>query len=678
MLHFTEKIEPQKIVRLLSRSLPYYLKSWVDIDEHIGIFGSTDPTYFNMRSVGSSSPVIEYVIRPHLNILCILGGYIYSDQTEMISAIISREELELKIKKGLRWACETHLNGSLDVNSFLKRKRWGENWRSSLWATLLGICRVLCNDILDDDLKNKIKTIIAFEADRFIDVCPPSGCEIDTKVEENAQDSMLLAWAINSYPEHPHIEDWERTFRVWSVNIASCIHDTIDHSEYFGSSLSRAVTTKNLFPDFTAENHGFFNPEVLTYGIWVVLAMAGYSFHNQERPAYLQRRNHQRAFDNLLRFCLPNGMLFAPGGQDMPLFIPRPLALAWGLWNNDPRALHLTSKLLSWMDSYLLTDRESQGPWVFGFDQHHEGWELFFQSQVGLELSLLACLPFPQEERFFSAGQIEKAIDTRHIYPHVQVCYRRNIRTTRSVAWKALGNHPLVGLNIHTQPELLASFKGALLGIPTVNEPVKQWEVMFHQDRFQRDGFDTSGRISYNGSNGQPLLKRDVRILTWGDDGLVIFDEIIAEKQLEVHEQYLSPVYLVNDHWTGNNLDFNSGSLREQFSAYQHKFREVSCPSFWASIENHFLFQFLWGRTKGLYYLPGGEKNAPPYWKNCRLDMLAIHVEQCTAAKGDIVYRVGFFVGAGKGPRPFKITGTAGEFFKGLVIMDGKGTVGLN
>jgi hypothetical protein len=79
-----------------------------------------------------------------------------------------------------------------------------------------------------------------------------------------------------------------------------------------------------------------------------------------------------------------------------------------------------------------------------------------------------------------------------------------------------------------------------------------------------------------------------------------------------------------------------------------------------------------------LFYLPGGDRNAPPYWKNCRVDMLAIHVEPGTVKKGDCFYKVGFFLGAGKGPRPFKSAGTAGEFFKGLVIMDGKITVGLD
>lgn len=678
MLQFTEKIESQKILRLLSRSIPYYLKSWADIDQENGIFGSIDPQTFNMRSVGSSSPVIEYVIRPHINILCTLGSYLYLNQCDLISAIISKEDLIKKIRKGVHWACETHLTGSLDVETFLDRKRWGENWRSSIWASVLGVCSVFCREILDQKLITRIKEIVAFEADRFIDLLPPSGSEFDTKVEENAMDTLVLAWAINLNPKHPNVSKWELSLRKWAVNIASCIHDKTDHSEYFGSSVAKTVSTQNLFPDMTAENHGFFHPEVLMYGAWIVLAMSAYSLHNQERPDFLARKNHQRTFDILLRFCLPNGLIFTPGGHDMPMFVPRPFILAWGLWHNDPRALHITSRLLSWMDTCLLTSQENQGPWVFGFQQQHEGWELFFQSQVGLELSLLACLPFSKEQRFFSSGQTENALDTRHIYPYVEVCYRRNIRTTRSMAWKAIGNHPLIGFSVHNQPELVAQFKASLLGVPSVSNPVKGWEVAYHWDRFQRDGFDTSGRINYFDLRGNLIFHRDIRVLTWGDDGLVILDHITADSTFEMHEQYLSPLYLVNDHWTNYKLDFCSGSLRETFNSTQHKYREVNCPSFWASIENHLLLQFVWGKTKGLYYLPGGERNAPPYWKNCRVDMLAVHVEPKDITAGETMYQVGFYIGAGKGPRPFKSAGNAGEFFKGLVIMDGKITIGLD
>jgi hypothetical protein len=678
MLQFTEKFEPEKVLQLLSKALPYYLESWRDIDERRGLFGNTEPKGFNMRSAGLSSPVIEYVLRPHINILCVLGSYVYLNQYGLAGPVISRFDLIDKLHKGLAWACACHVTGDTDEAAFLDRKRWGENWHSGLWASMLGVLAVLAEPVLNEGEQIRIREIVAHEADRFVGVTPPSGGGGDTRAEDNAQDAMLLAWAINLCPHHPHTLAWEETLKIWAVNTGSSIHDGADHSEYFGTSVAKAVTTCNLYPDFTAEEHGFFHPHALTYGAWVVLAAAAYAFQRREPPAYLSRKSHQQAFDILARFCMPNGMFFAPGGHDMPMFMPRPLALAWGHWNCDPRAPHITGKLLAWMEGLNSANTDEYVPWVLGFDPTRDGWELLFQSQVGAELAVMACLPFPKEQRTFSAGQLENAVDTKHIYPYIELCYRRNVRSTRSVAWKAIGGHPLICLLLHSCPELLAAFKAALLGVPSVDTPVKSAQTLFHNDRYLRDGFDTSGRIAYLDANGQRILTRDIRIITWGEEGIVVLDQITADTDLVVNEQYLSPIYIVNDSWTAGTIDLVSGSFRDTIMSEQRKYRELPCPAFWANINNQLLYQFVWGRSKGLYYLPGGERNAPPYWKNCRLDMLATHVEAATVTRGDTVYKSGFYIGGGKGPKLFKTTGTPGEFFKGLVVMDGKITVGLD
>ncbi len=680
MIQFSEKFESEKVLQLLSRSLPYYLKSWNEIDEETGLFGKTDPKSFNMRKVGLSSPVIEYVIRPHINILCVLSAYIYKNYfNEITNALIPKEESILRIHKGLLWMCETHITGSRDVDTFLERKRWGENWRSGLWASLMGVCAFLIKDNLDKVILDKIKKVIAFEADRFIEVLPPSGCDFDTKLEENAQDTMTIAWAINLMPEHPHVKQWEDSLNIWAVNIASSVNDKADHSEYFGKSVSYWTTTETLFPDMTAENHGFFNPEILSYGMWIVLSMAAYRLHNRDVPCVLQRKSHEETFDIMLRFCLPTGIIYTPASSDLPRFIPHPFSLAWGLWNNDPGAQRMTANTLSWMDTKLqqLTD-ENVVPWIPGFEANYEGWELFFQSQVGFELAMLSIIPFPEEHRFYSIGQIENVVDTRHIYPYIQVCYRRNSRTTRSVAWKTLGKHPIIGLNIHSYPELLVPFSANMLGIPNTDITIKYWEVAFHNDSIKKYGFDTFGKIIYYGNHKEEVLHRDIRVITWGESGLVVFDRIYADMDVCLKEQYLSPIYFVNDFWTNNKLDLASGSLKERIHIANNTGRPMDCPSFWVSIENTMLFQFLWGRTKVLTFIPGSRRNVPRYWNNCRVDTLAIYSEEKECKKGDIAYEIGFFAGAGKGPRPFKSAGNCGNFFRGIVVMDGKNTIGLD
>jgi len=100
---------------------------------------------------------------------------------------------------------------------------------------------------------------------------------------------------------------------------------------------------------------------------------------------------------------------------------------------------------------------------------------------------------------------------------------------------------------------------------------LKHWEVVFHNDYFQKDGFDSSGRIHYynkkrgaaaaQGHPGAYLGRRR-------PDG---FRPDFRRKDYKVEEHYLSPLYLVNDFWTKNRIDFCSGSLRESFTPAQKK-----------------------------------------------------------------------------------------------------------
>lgn len=666
---FNELLESNQILELLSKSLKDLLKSRSDD----GLFGSVSPTTFNMSEMQSSSPVIEYVIRPHVNVLISLSAFIYHDYfPDQVSSIITKNEALKAVEQGLEWLCDCHITGNKNVDQFLKQHRWGRNWRSGLWAALTGFCSFLVKESISEDLKKQVNRVIAFEANRFIDVLPPDGCEGYSRVEENAQDTVILAWAINSMPEHDNIQLWKKALNIWAINIATDITDHTNHCRFMDKSVAFWTNTTTLYPDMTTESHGFFNLETLSYTSWIVLAMACFKIHGNEIPEVFSRKNHQKTYDILFRFCLPNGILFSPGGSDLPLFIPRPLVLAWGLWHSDPKALKVTSNILNWMQEKL------KNRWVEGLPNSNDGWNLYFKSQPAMELALLSILPFPKEQKFYSMGQIENAVDTRKLYPYVEVAYRRNIRTTRSIAWKAMGKHPMISLNIHSFPELLVPMTANLLGIPRSTPSVNNWEVAYHEEQIKKHGFDSFGLINYYNSKGQKIMHREIRALVWGDDGILIFDRIVANTDISLQDQYLSPIYLVNDIWTGNKLKLHSGSLTDSIYSQSIDRRPINCPSFWLSIEDRFLFQFIWKKSKGLTYIPGNTKNAPSYWKNCVIDTIGTHVDKNTFSKEEVIYETGFFIGSGKSPRPFKSAGIAKDFFKGLVIMDGKETVGLD
>ncbi len=678
MNNFSENIKSSEIVNFLSRSIPYYKSAWAEQGDGCGLFGSTDPEVFNMKSIGRSSPVIEYVVRPHVNILLILSVCV--SQWESVSKDIDaeKEEIVSLIDKGFKWLVETHITGSKDVDAFLSKKRWGSNWRSGMWTGIAAAAFYFSSDILSEDVKRSFRELLAYEADRFTETMPPDGCRGDTKLTENATDTMLLAWALNILNDHENVPDWEKSLFRWSLNTATSIYDKTDHTKYLDSSVAKYTTTSTLFPDYTAESYGFFSPDIYTYSIWVVAGMAAFRLHDRDVPECFYRKVHTKVYDNLLRFTLPCGLLYSPSGNDYPLFLPRPFALAWGLWNQDSRAHRITSNLLKWMSKKIASVDGKSPQWVLGFEPAFEGWELLFQSIPGMELALLAGLPMQNAGGMFTMGRIEQSIDTNTIYPYIELLFRRNVYTSRSVAWKDSNAHPSINISFHRSPELSVAADAGMLGIPDTSPAISKWETMFHNDRSKKDGFDTFGRIKYLSSSGDHLLTRDIRVLTWDDEGLILFDTIRAEQDIVMHEQYLSPQYFLNDVWADNEILIKSGSLQDSVESSSVEAKPVFCPSFWVTLNDTMICQMIWGRQKGFVFVPANQKNHPAYWHNARVDMLAVFEEGGSYKKGETVYRSGFYTGHGKSPKRFKTSGRDEDFYKGLIIMDGRSTLGLD
>lgn len=105
------------------------------------------------------------------------------------------------------------VKGVATVHKAVPDGRWGDHWQSSLWAGLAGGAGWLLREDLDDEARDAVRRMVVYEADRFIrpDYQVPywNGEGGDTKAEENAWNSMVLALAVTMLPEHPHVSQWK-------------------------------------------------------------------------------------------------------------------------------------------------------------------------------------------------------------------------------------------------------------------------------------------------------------------------------------------------------------------------------------------------------------------------------------------------------------------------------------
>lgn len=151
----------------------------------------------------------------------------------------------------LRFAASTHR--AIDQAKCTDGKTWGYGWQTSLWSGSLGFACALLGDQAPPDLVLDCQKIMAAEADRLAAIPPPSGNRGDSKAEENAWNSNVLALAAAWLANDPRAATWTDGARRYLAN-------TYTVPEPGDDPLREWLTTTNLLPSFAMENHGFFHP----------------------------------------------------------------------------------------------------------------------------------------------------------------------------------------------------------------------------------------------------------------------------------------------------------------------------------------------------------------------------------------------------------------------------------
>jgi hypothetical protein len=155
-----------------------------------------------------------------------------------------------RVRAALLYAGSTHRTGD---EVCVDGRRWGFGWQSALWTGSLGFAAALLQDRLPPELVDACRRVVAAEADRLVDVPPVSGYVADSKAEENAWNSNVLALAAAWMPDAPGADRWLRAAKSYLAN-------TYTVADTRNDPLADWITTVTLHPDFTCENHGFFHP----------------------------------------------------------------------------------------------------------------------------------------------------------------------------------------------------------------------------------------------------------------------------------------------------------------------------------------------------------------------------------------------------------------------------------
>jgi hypothetical protein len=157
-------------------------------------------------------------------------------------------------RRGIDYLTRGHKSGNA---ACADGQRWGIAWQSSWWTAKLAFGAKLVWNELSDEQRERVRTVVAAEASHLLSHVPPTGMCWDTKAEENAWDTEILAAASAlTLPDDPLAARWIEQLHMFAVNALSRAVDRDDARLVSGKPLRDRISSCNVFHDYTIENHG--------------------------------------------------------------------------------------------------------------------------------------------------------------------------------------------------------------------------------------------------------------------------------------------------------------------------------------------------------------------------------------------------------------------------------------
>jgi hypothetical protein len=420
---------------------------------------------------------------------------------------VDRATLAAHALAAIRYRLRTHVTGDLPCTD---GKPWGDHWQSAWWVSRMMPAVQLLGDRLTAADRAAVERVVAHEADRHIGLAPRVGEYYDTKAEENAWDSEVMAWALTLYPNHPHAAGWQAGFDQLVLNTFSLATDAGDTSLVDGKPVNQWIGGPCVHPDFTIENHGPFH---VCYMICPQhsLAWDWYAYRRAGRPAPAILEHHlAEVWARTKQLALWQGRFAYVGGKDWPRY-------AYGLYFVLPALVH--EELLHGDGDARLLERQRVGAFereqvrwndgsVVGGRFTHDvmtGWPSEWETDCAANLTIAALLhelgptPHPTSPEVLAAHNIGTLVS-----PYSELAWRRDPQRFVGWCWRSISDGP-TGMICSDADEHLLEFNDSLVGAVTFADGIKpSLRVEGHAEAEFPGGFITAGLVSHGA-----LAKRD-------------------------------------------------------------------------------------------------------------------------------------------------------------------------
>lgn len=531
----------EDMMRILERFPMYSERGWhADFggDPAVGYFGDADHAEMGLRAMGN-----------YIFITALLATDPAYDPK--VSGV-SKKTLLARAHACLAYMTRAHVTGDLNCAD---GKQWGDHWQSAWWtARMAAGARIMWPQLTAEERAN-VQRVIVHEANRHLSRVPPSGASSDTKSEENAWDSEVLAWAVGMFPNHPNASAWRLKLTEFCMNTLSCAQDKQDCSIVDGKPVKDWMVTDNIHDDFTIENHGAYHFCYMACPLhslaWGFEGLRG--AHEAVPDAMFH--HYQDVWKVIKRSYLGEGRFAYISGKDWPRYaygltfvLPDTVMAQLRFGDSDARRME--------HDRIVLLEREqlinSDGSFYGGrFTRNILGSRpAEYETDTYANIALCYLLhrhyktPAPTEP-----DKLRSRLVGNWSSPESGWVVGRSSKLFSSFSWRYLGGIRPVGLFIPTGCAHMAEWMpGQLVGTFDAVGVDPHKTKCKHEETKSDVGFSTTGEIVYSSAAGEPMISQQVSYTAITSEGIaVVLERTTALAAVKLESSRAINLALAND-----------------------------------------------------------------------------------------------------------------------------------